>query len=190
MYRQIRRPDAESQTDVSDSQLFWLTELKSLGGRPPRVGTWLVRSPSNPANPHWRGVETTAVRGENPSLKIFKAVAKLIGMAPHYFDLAAVLQPDDHPDIERTTYVYIGAGRVPGDYERQPLPRPIVGLHLGVFAVGELPLEDMRPEHRDLLPGLLAQKAEHGFSPNVIEFAPHLLSSEPPDLGKAIARPI
>ena len=173
MYRPAyaRIPAAEEQTDMRKSTLYWITQLEPPGGEP-RWATWMVRSPHNPDNPYWGGVEVDAIVDESPNTKVAFAAGKILGIMPRFTDLVAVWQPRDHPAIEHTTFVHTAAGRAPGDPNKLTLPRPVLGVQLGIFPLDELPLDEMRPHEAALLPEVLTTAVQIGLSEFRAEYVP------------------
>lgn len=171
----VHIPEAEEQTDVRRASLYWITSMGT--NKAPRLAAWLLRSEHNPYNPGWRGVEIEARPGEDPASKIFHATETTLGIAPRYVDLVGVLQPGDHPDINHTTFVYTGFDRAPNDPNTRTLPKPVVGLALGMFALDGLPASEMRASDAALIPDMLAAAVERGMSPYRVEYVPGELPS-------------
>lgn len=160
---------AEQQTEIRRGNLYWITSLKAPGEKP-RPATWMLRNEHNPYSPYWRGLEIEAVKGEDPSTKVFRAAGTVLGIHPRFIEHVDTLQPEDHPGITQTTFVYTACGKAPNDPNKRVLPKPIVGLTLGIFALDAMPLDEMRPADAALIPDILQDAYTRGMGPLCMEY--------------------
>lgn len=159
-HRWVEVPAPEAQTELRKSWGFWIGSLVQPSSDEPRWATWLLRSPHNPANPHWRGVQVDAPAGTMPSTEVVWAASRALNILPRFVDNVAVLQPGDLSGVRHTTFVHTFNGQA---IRPAVLPQPVPGVELGLFALDDLP-EDMDPGNREWLGRILPEAIKQGMS--------------------------